>query len=45
VAQRVSILEGELMAARRARDVAEEKISHLVAMVVTAEWQRIAMEE
>jgi hypothetical protein len=42
VAQRVSALEGELMAMRRARDATKEKIPNLAA---AAERQRVAAEE
>jgi hypothetical protein len=45
VAQTVSALVFELVAARRARDVAEEKIPNLAAKVATAEWQRVGVEE
>jgi hypothetical protein len=36
-AQRVSILEGELMAARQARDTAIEKLTSLAAKVAAAD--------
>jgi hypothetical protein len=39
---RVSTLEGELVAARLARDVVEEKFLSLSAKVATTERQRVA---
>jgi hypothetical protein len=44
-AQRVFVLEGELMAACQAQDVAEGKFLSLSAQVAVAEWQRVAAEE
>ena len=44
-AQRVSTLEGELVAMRRARDTVEEKILSLVAKTAAAERRWVAAEE
>jgi hypothetical protein len=45
VAHRVSTLEGELVAAWRARDVAEEKILCLAEKTAAAEHRQIATED
>jgi hypothetical protein len=44
-AQRVFALEGELMAAHRARDVVEEKILGLAAKTAAVKRQWVATEE
>jgi hypothetical protein len=45
VAWRASALEGELVAARRARDMAEEKLPSLATKAATIDQQRVAVEE
>jgi hypothetical protein len=44
-AQRVSTLEGELVATHQTCDVVKEKFSSLVAKAVVAEQRRVAAEE
>jgi hypothetical protein len=45
VTQRASILGDELVAVRRARDAAEEKVSNLAAKVATTDQRQEAAEE
>jgi hypothetical protein len=45
VAQRVSILERKLMATRRARGTAEEKLPNLTTKVAATDQQRVGAEE
>jgi hypothetical protein len=45
VAQRVSFLEGELVAVRQAQDTAEEKLPSLADKAVAADQQWVVVEE